>query len=270
MDTVSLEKYSRLFVKHGTRCAGEVAAVADNNICIVGVAYNSKVGGIRMLDGDVTDSVEARSLSYRSDHIDIYSASWGPNDDGLVVEGPGRLTQIAFEDGAHKGRDGKGSIFVWASGNGGSYHDSCGCDGYINSIYTIAISATTQRGEKPWYLEECSAVFASTYSSGAMNGEEQIISTDIRQGCTSSHSGTSAAAPLAAGLIALMLEAKKRDRSDKGFQDWPFLTVQLWGESPHGSWKIQVVNLGFGQVIHGTKDYPWSSSSTAFSSTSPK
>jgi hypothetical protein len=29
-----------------------------------------------MLDGDVTDSVEARSLSHRPDHVDIYSASW--------------------------------------------------------------------------------------------------------------------------------------------------------------------------------------------------
>ena len=31
--------------KHGTRCAGEVAAVADNNYCMVGVAYNAKIGG---------------------------------------------------------------------------------------------------------------------------------------------------------------------------------------------------------------------------------
>ena len=31
--------------KHGTRCAGEVAAVAFNNYCGVGVAYNASVGG---------------------------------------------------------------------------------------------------------------------------------------------------------------------------------------------------------------------------------
>jgi subtilisin family serine protease len=35
---------------HGTRCAGEVAAARDNDICGVGVAYDSKVAGIRMLD----------------------------------------------------------------------------------------------------------------------------------------------------------------------------------------------------------------------------
>ena len=30
--------------KHGTRCAGEVSA-AKNDVCGVGVAYNSKIGG---------------------------------------------------------------------------------------------------------------------------------------------------------------------------------------------------------------------------------
>jgi furin len=62
--------------RHGTRCAGEVAAKANNGICGVGIAYHARVGGIRMLDGDVTDSVEARSISHRPDHVDIYSASW--------------------------------------------------------------------------------------------------------------------------------------------------------------------------------------------------
>ena len=85
--------------RHGTRCAGEVAAVANNSICSVGVAFNAGIGGIRMLDGDVTDSVEAHSLSFNRDHIDIYSASWGPDDNGEVVDGPGPLTKKAFAEG---------------------------------------------------------------------------------------------------------------------------------------------------------------------------
>ena len=40
-----------------------------------------------MLDGDVTDSVEASALNHAYHHIDIYSASWGPDDDGKTVEG---------------------------------------------------------------------------------------------------------------------------------------------------------------------------------------
>lgn len=105
--------------RHGTRCAGEVAAVSDNNICSIGIAFNSKVGGVRMLDGEVTDAVEARSLSHNNQHIHIYSASWGPDDNGKTVDGPGELATRAFIEGVTHGRRGLGSIFVFASGNGG-------------------------------------------------------------------------------------------------------------------------------------------------------
>lgn len=55
--------------------------------------------GIRMLDGTVTDSLEAKALSHRIDHVDIFSASWGPSDDGTTLEKPGRLAGAAFEKG---------------------------------------------------------------------------------------------------------------------------------------------------------------------------
>uniref|UniRef100_A0A4W3IY08 Proprotein convertase subtilisin/kexin type 5b n=1 Tax=Callorhinchus milii TaxID=7868 RepID=A0A4W3IY08_CALMI len=192
--------------KHGTRCAGEVAAVANNSHCTIGVAYNAKIGGVRMLDGDVTDMVEAKSLSLHPQHIDIYSASWGPDDDGKTVDGPASLARQAFENGIRMGRRGLGSIYVWASGNGGRSRDHCSCDGYTNSIYTISISSTAESGKKPWYLEECASTLATTYSSGE-SYDRKIITTDLRQRCTDSHTGTSASAPMAAGIIALALEA---------------------------------------------------------------
>jgi hypothetical protein len=34
------------FLMHGTRCAGEVGAVANNSMCSLGVAFNSKIGGM--------------------------------------------------------------------------------------------------------------------------------------------------------------------------------------------------------------------------------
>jgi furin-like protease 1, isoform 1-CRR len=55
-----------------------------------------------MLDGDVTDEIEGRALSLNRNHIDIYSASWGPEDNGKTVDGPGRLAKRAFIDGIRK------------------------------------------------------------------------------------------------------------------------------------------------------------------------
>ena len=62
-------------------------------------AINCFLSGVRMLDGDVTDSVEAQSLSLNPQHIQIYSASWGPDDDGRTVDGPATLATKAFYDG---------------------------------------------------------------------------------------------------------------------------------------------------------------------------
>ncbi|CAF0988171.1 unnamed protein product [Rotaria sordida] len=213
--------------KHGTRCAGEVSAKANNQVCGVGIAYHARVGGIRMLDGDVTDSVEARSISHRPDHVEIYSASWGPDDNGLVVDGPGLLAKKAFENGVLHGRGGKGSIFVWASGNGGRASDSCACDGYITSIYTIAVSAVAEGGTPPWYLEECSATLTTAYSSGQGQVDHDIITTDLHHSCTHHHTGTSAAAPLAAAIYALVLEANP----NLTWRDIMYITVL--GSRPH-------------------------------------
>lgn len=219
--------------RHGTRCAGEVSAGANNSQCAVGIAYDSKIGGVRMLDGEVFDAVEAASLSFNRSHIHIYSASWGPDDDGRVVDGPGPLAKKAFDNGIKFGRDNKGSIFVWASGNGGSAQDSCNCDGYANSIYTLSISSTSEHGTKPWYLEECSSTLASTYSSGAYN-EKQIVTVDLHNRCTVSHTGTSASAPLAAGIIALVLEANP----ELTWRDVQYITLMTSRPDPmvDGQW----------------------------------
>lgn len=55
-----------------------------------------------MLDGSVTDIVEASSLSFNPQHIDIYSSSWGPTDNGQTVDGPGKLAKHAFINGVTK------------------------------------------------------------------------------------------------------------------------------------------------------------------------
>lgn len=55
--------------------------------------------GMRVLDGIVTDLLEAQALLYGNQHIDIYSASWGPRDDGKRLEGPHPHTALAYAEG---------------------------------------------------------------------------------------------------------------------------------------------------------------------------
>lgn len=197
--------------QHGTRCAGEVAAGANNDVCGVGVAYNAKVAGIRILSGPITDADEAAALNFGYQQNDIYSCSWGPPDDGKSMEAPSRLILKAMVNGVNKGRGGKGSIFVFAAGNGGGMDDQCNFDGYTNSIFTTTIGSLDYTGRHPYYSEKCTAMLVVTPSSGS---GEYIHTTDRGKDdkgndkCAHSHGGTSAAAPLAAGVFALALEAR--------------------------------------------------------------
>ena len=61
--TENLSHYLKEINRHGTRCSGQVAAKRDNGVCVPGIAFNANIGGVRMLDGSVTDQVEASSLS---------------------------------------------------------------------------------------------------------------------------------------------------------------------------------------------------------------
>lgn len=131
----------------------------------MGIAYNSKLAGIRILSGPITDADEAAALNYNYQNTSIYSCSWGPKDDGRSMAAPSYIIQKALLNGVQNGRDGKGSIFVFASGNGGLYHDQCNFDGYTNSIYSITVGAVDYEGKHPEYSETCAANMVVSYSS---------------------------------------------------------------------------------------------------------
>jgi len=213
---------------HGTRCAGEIAASANNSFCVVGVAYNAGIGGIRILDGSVTDTLEAEALTYMMDKVDIYSASWGPPDSGKVMEGPGRHCKQALRTAAEQGRGGKGNIFSWATGNGGQRNDTCSCDGYVGSIYTISIGSLTVEGSASYFTEVCPSTMGVVYTGGSHAIGQQsghdigVVTTDLHSGCMSGFQGTSAAAPLAAGCFALVLEANM----ELTYRDMMYLIVK--------------------------------------------
>ena len=152
--------------RHGTRCAGEVSAV-KNNVCGVGVAWDSKIAGIRILSKLITDADEAVAMNYAYQHNQIYSCSWGPPDDGRSMDAPGILIKRAMLNAVQNGRGGLGSIYVFASGNGAANEDNCNFDGYTNSIYSITVGAIDRKGLHPYYSEKCSAQLVVTYSSGS-------------------------------------------------------------------------------------------------------
>ena len=64
-----------------------------------------------------------------------------------------------------QGRNGKGSIYVFAAGNGGDMDDTCAADGYPSSIYTIGIGSADSNGAQAYYDENCSGKLAVTFVS---------------------------------------------------------------------------------------------------------
>jgi subtilisin-like proprotein convertase family protein len=196
---------------HGTRVAGVIAARGNNGIGVSGAAPQAKFAALRLTDRDTVDQEEAAALAYHRDKIAIYSNSWGPEDEGTRLEGPGPLTIAAIRDSVLNGRGGKGSVYVWAAGNGLEQNDNTNYDGYANSRYVIAATALDAFGNQAYYAEPGSPILVATYGAGDDPG---ITTTDLTGSFgadpgnyDSNFGGTSASAPLVSGVVALMLGA---------------------------------------------------------------
>jgi len=50
----------------------------------------------------MTDLIEANSMGHKPQNIHIYSASWGPTDDGKTVDGPRNATMRAIVKGVNE------------------------------------------------------------------------------------------------------------------------------------------------------------------------
>ena len=233
--------------RHGTQLAGIIAATHHNGMCGMGVAPWSGVGAVRMLGYLVWDVTEAAALAYEREHVDVYVAAWGPVDTGTVMEGPGVLASRALAEGIVFGRGGRGSIYIWASGNGGLVGDDCNADGYSNSLYTLTVSGSTRGGHPPQYAETCAATFVSTYSGDADEDydleEEQVIgvvTTDTGGGCTESFRGSSVSAAMVAGVCALAIDMNK----ELTWRDMQHLMVRA--AAPHNPVPAQWSTNGVG------------------------
>jgi len=205
---------------HGTSCAGVAAGRGNNNLGISGAAPEATLVGLRLIGAATTDSQEAEAIGWKNDIIQVKSNSWGPNDDAMRLEGPGTLTLAALQTAVTSGRGGKGTIILWAGGNGGDVGDDSNYDGYANSIYTIAVAALGNTGTQAYYSEPGANLIVTAPSSGGTLG---IVTTDLTgasgyntgsvagdlsdNNYTNDFGGTSSATPLAAGCVALLLQA---------------------------------------------------------------
>ena len=55
--------------------------------------------GIRLIAEPTTDAQQAMALGHNRNDIHIYSNSWGPNDSGYIVSGPGPLLEQTLMEG---------------------------------------------------------------------------------------------------------------------------------------------------------------------------
>lgn len=213
---------------HGTACAGVAAArwskvSGSNDIGVSGVAPEATLVGMRLIAGPTSDLEEANAFGHKQDIIAIKSNSWGPYDSAYGQGGPGPLSRAAMQDATTNGRGGKGTIFLWAAGNGNYSGDDSNYNGWANSPLAIAVGAINDKGRPSFYSEPGANILVSAPS----NGGKQGITTTDRAGSsgyneeggtveypdfsntdyTNTFGGTSAATPAVAGVVALMLQA---------------------------------------------------------------
>jgi subtilisin-like proprotein convertase family protein len=212
---------------HGTPVAGLAGARGNNNVGVCGVAPQASLAGLRLLGAPTTDAQDASAILFQNDFIWVKNNSWGAPDGTGELLGPGPLMSAAMMTAATTARGGKGTVFVFAGGNGLAAGDNVNYDGYANSLYALAVTAVTDQGQQAPYAEPGACLVVAAPSSSATEfcsgGRQAIATTDLTgtdglntgssfcelpdANYTEEFGGTSASAPMVSGLVALLLQA---------------------------------------------------------------
>lgn len=236
---------------HGVACAGIVGAVQNNTIGVSGVAPNSKLMSIsiNLLFSDTPQQL-ANGFNWAwQNGADVISNSWG----GYA---PSSIIDEAISNTLANGRNGKGTVVVFASGN--ENNTAIRYPGNNNPAILV-VGASSPCGErKSW--NSCDGE-----GWGACYGNELdivapgvFIPTTDRQGSAgyaggdyvTNFNGTSSACPHAAGVAALILSVNP-DLTQKDVVDIIESTARKIGQytysatagRPNGSWNNE---MGYG------------------------
>jgi len=241
---------------HGTACAGIVAAIGNNNLGVTGIAYRCKIMPIKMMNaaGNVPGyHVPAFGTIWAYQHgADVMSNSWG------IVGGNSSLLLNAINDAARFGRNGKGTVMCYASGNEDT--SPMRFPAIYQGIDIIVVGGLTPCNKRKSPTDGCSletwgACYGSTLDIVAPC--MKIYTTD-RVGpfgyngtdYTSSFNGTSSATPNAAGVCALLLSANP-DLKAREVEALISLSAEKVGgysysvNYPYGLWNNE---MGYGRL----------------------
>ena len=231
---------------HGTTVASLIAS-RDNIYCGLGVAYRAGLAGIRLTSRPISDAEEANALSFQRQSIDVYTYTWGPEDNGQNLEKPGPLTLLALEQNTSQGRNSLGNIYVVAAGNGYGKSENVNYDGLANSRFTIAVGAVDHHGKHATYSETGDALLVVAPGSGDgvfLSGADlQGLHGESCGDCQNQIKGTSASAALVSGVIALMIEAN----STLSWRDVQHVLINssIKNDSDDPQWSQNAAGLSF-------------------------
>lgn len=205
---------------HGTSVGGIMAASA-NTIGVRGAAPQASLRGYNFL-ASASAANEADAMTRGVTELHISNNSWGPTDLSGTLQTSTSTWRAAIDTGLSTGRRGLGTLYFWAAGNGGAAEtDNSNYDGYANYHGVISICAIGQDGVRASYSEQGANLWVCAHSQGndgvAISTTDNVGSLGYNAAGTSGNladnnytntfNGTSAAAPLAAGVGALILQA---------------------------------------------------------------